>query len=248
MYRFSEEKIMVFAGILAGGTGSRMGNYTVPKQFLPLNDKPIIVHVIEKFLIHPEIDRVIVGVNGNWLQYMKDLQNKYFSHAENISVIQGGEDRNSTICAIVEEAEKSGGSDDILVTHDSVRPFITLKMISDNIDAVKKYGICDTVIPATDTIVYSSNNEYITDIPIRKCTYQGQTPQSFKIGLFEEVYHVMTEEELNIVTDACKMFMLKGHKVHLVEGAVSNMKITYPFDYKMAQIMMEKINSDSAAI
>ena len=75
-----------------------------------------------------------------------------------------------------------------------------------------------------------------------------QTPQSFNIGLFEEVYGKMSEEELKIVTDACKMFMLKGHKVHLVEGGVSNMKITYPFDYKMAQIMMEKMSNDSDAV
>lgn len=240
---------MVFAGILAGGTGSRMGNYTVPKQFLPLNEKPIIVHVIEKFLVAKEIDRVVVGVNGNWLSFMEDLQKKYFSGVSSLSIVEGGSDRNSTICAIIEEAKRYGKSeDDIIVTHDSVRPFVSMKMISDNVEAAQKYGVCDTVIPATDTIVYSSNNEYITDIPIRSCTYQGQTPQSFKIGLFEQVYGAMTEEELKIVTDACKMFMLKGHNVYLVEGAVSNMKITYPFDYKMAQIMMEKMNDDSSAV
>ena len=240
---------MVFGGILAGGTGSRMGNYSIPKQFLPLNDKPIIVHVIEKFLVHSEIDKVIVGTNGNWLEYMKDLQKKYFANEENLFVVKGGSDRNSTILAIIEEAKRLGGSaEDIVVTHDSVRPFITMKMISENIEAAEKYGVCDTVIPATDTIVYSENNEYITDIPVRNKVYQGQTPQSFNIGLFEDVYGQMTEEELKIVTDACKMFMLKGHKVHLVEGGVSNMKITYPFDYKMAQIMMEKMSNDSDAV
>ena len=113
-------------------------------------------------------------------------------------------------------------------------------MISDNVAAAERYGVCDTVIPATDTIVYSENKEYITNIPVRSKTYQGQTPQSFKLGLFEQVYSEMTEDELNIVTDACKMFMLKGYQVHLVDGNVSNIKITYPFDYKMAQIMMEK--------
>lgn len=240
---------MIFGGILAGGTGNRMGNYTVPKQFLPLNEKPIIVHVIEKFLVHSQIDRVIVGVNGNWLEYMKDLQDKYFSGVENLSVVRGGSDRNSTILAIIEEIKKQGGSpDDVVVTHDSVRPFITMKMISENIEAAEKYGVCDTVVPATDTIVYSENNEYITDIPVRSKVYQGQTPQSFNIGLFEQVYGQMTEEELHIVTDACKMFMLKGHKVHLVEGSVSNLKITYPFDYKMAQIMMEKMIDDSDTV
>ncbi len=231
---------MVFAGILAGGTGSRMGNYTVPKQFLLINEKPIIAHVVEKFLIHPEIDVVIVGVNPQWYQYMLDIEKKYFSEMENFVVIPGGEDRNGTINQIIGETKKySNAEDDVIVTHDAVRPFVTLKMISENISAAKEFGVCDTVIPATDTIVYSSNNEYITDIPVRSNTYQGQTPQSFQRGLFEQVYASMTKEELNIVTDACKMFMLKGHNVHLVSGSVSNMKITYPYDYKVAQIMME---------
>lgn len=240
---------MVFAGILAGGTGSRMGSYSLPKQFLPLNEKPVIIHVIEKFVVHPEIDHVIVGVNQNWLQYMDDLQKKYFAETENLSIVKGGNDRNSTIYAIIEKSKRLGASmEDVVVTHDSVRPFVTLKMISDNIVAAQAYGVCDTVIPATDTIVYSANKEYITDIPVRSRTYQGQTPQSFQVGLFEQVYGAMTENEMNLVTDACKMFLLKGHQVHLVEGNVSNIKITYPFDYKMAQIMMEKRTDDSTAI
>lgn len=240
---------MVFAGILAGGKGSRMGNYTIPKQFLPINDKPIIVHVAEKFLVHNDIDVVIIGVNPQWLQYMMDLKEKYFSGIENLVVIPGGTDRNGTINEIIKEAKKHGGSEaDIIVTHDAVRPFVTLKMISENIESAGEYGICDTVIPATDTIVYSSNHEYITEMPVRGNVYQGQTPQSFRLGLFEKVYSSMSEEELNIVTDACKMFMLKGYDVHLVSGHVSNMKITYPYDYKVAQIMMENTDNDKFTV
>lgn len=236
---------MVFAGILAGGVGSRMGNYTIPKQFLPINGKPIIAHVAEKFLIHNEVDMVIIGVNPEWYQSMVDVQKKYLSGFSNLVVVKGGSDRNATIDNVIKEARKHSQTDeDIIVTHDAVRPFVTLKMISDNIEAARKYGVCDTVIPATDTIVYSENDSYITDIPIRSKTYQGQTPQSFKISLFEEVYSSMSEEELQIVTDACKMFMLKGHNVYLVEGHVSNIKITYPYDYKVAQIMMENFNND----
>lgn len=236
---------MIFAGVLAGGTGSRMGNYTIPKQFLLINERPIIAHVIDKFIVHSDIEIVIAGVNPDWYQYMLDIKEKYYKDVDKLVIVPGGSDRNSTINAIIDKTkELSGSPDDILVTHDAVRPFVTLKMISENIDAAKKYGICDTVIPATDTIVYSSNNEYITDIPLRNHTYQGQTPQSFNVKLFEEVYSSMSEEELKIVTDACKMFMLRGHKVYLVEGSVSNMKITYPYDYKIAQIMMENMKDD----
>lgn len=230
---------MVFGAVLAGGKGSRMGNYTVPKQFLLAGGTPIIVHVIEKFLAHPEIDHIIVGVNPEWLQHMIDIVDKYLPDVDKLTVIAGGTDRNSTIANIIQEIRKiSSGDDDIVVTHDAVRPFVTLKMISDNIRIAREHGVCDTVIPATDTIVYSENHEYITDVPVRSNTYQGQTPQSFRIKLFEEVYSAMTEEELKIVTDACKMFMLKGYPVYLAEGHVSNFKITYPEDYKMAQIML----------
>lgn len=230
---------MVFGAVLAGGKGSRMGNYTVPKQFLPAGGKPIIVHVVEKFLAHPEIDHVIVGVNPEWLQHMLDITEKYLPDAERLTVIAGGADRNSTIANVIEEINKiSENDDDIVVTHDAVRPFVTLKMISDNIRIASEHGVCDTVVPATDTIVYSDNHEYITDVPLRSNTYQGQTPQSFKVRLFEKVYSEMTAEELKIVTDACKMFMMKGYPVYLAEGHVSNFKVTYPEDYKMAQVLL----------
>ncbi len=230
---------MVFGAILAGGVGSRMGNYTMPKQFLPIGGKPIIVHVIEKFLVHPEIDMVVVGVNPEWYQHMADILEKAFPAREKIRLIAGGSDRNSTIENIIHEVKTiHSDENDIVVTHDAVRPFVTMSMISENIELAKKYGVCDTVIPATDTIVYSDNHEYITEIPVRANVYQGQTPQTFRVGLFEEVYASMTPEELAVVTDACKMFMLKGHRVALAKGHVSNIKITYPEDYKTAQIML----------
>ena len=170
---------------------------------------------------------------------MNDLIERYLPDIDRLTVVAGGSDRNSTIAGIIREIRKiSGGDDDIVVTHDAVRPFVTLKMISDNIRIAREHGVCDTVIPATDTIVYSENHEYITDVPVRSNTYQGQTPQSFRVKLFEEVYNAMTEEELKIVTDACKMFMLKGYPVYLAEGHVSNFKVTYPEDYKMAQVFL----------
>lgn len=233
---------MVIAGIVAGGVGSRMGNSTIPKQFLEIGKKPIIIHTIEKFLVSPEIDYVIVGVHSDWHDYMEDLIKKYLQDEKRIVVTEGDSNRNGTIKRIIEKADKVWGINDetIFVTHDAVRPFISLKIIEDNVRAAEKYGVCDTVIVATDTIVQSSNQEYITEIPVRNEMYQGQTPQSFKYGLFKEVYDSMTEEELKIVTDACKMFFLRNHPVYLVEGSVSNFKITYPFDLKMAKIMLEE--------
>lgn len=237
---------MKIAGIVAGGIGQRMNKSSLPKQFLMLADKPIIVHTIDKFLLHPDIDYVIVGVHEAWLQYAEDLKDKFFKNEERLIFITGGDDRNKTILNIINASKnKCGAKDnDIIITHDAVRPFITLKIITDNIDAVIKYNVCDTVIASTDTIIQSSNNEYITDVPVRNEMYQGQTPQSFKLGEFLKVYNELSDEEKEIVTDACKLFYLKGYKVKLVDGDISNIKITYPFDYKYAQIMMEDNNSN----
>ena len=231
---------MVVGGIVAGGIGSRMGQNIKPKQFLDLAGKPVVVHTIEKFLASPEIDKVVVGVHKDWLHLMNDLVDKYFSDNENIAVVAGGANRNETIKNIVECAKEKFGADEnaIMVTHDAVRPFLSLRIIADNVNAAKEYGVCDTVFGSTDTIIRSENGEYITDVPVRSQMYQGQTPQSFSVKLFDEIYNSMTQEELEIVTDACKMFFLRGHKVHLVEGEVTNFKITYPFDLKMAMTMM----------
>ncbi len=232
---------MVIAGIVAGGVGSRMGNSAVPKQFLEIGGKPIIMHTIEKFLVSADIDYVVVGVHADWQDYLEDLLKKYIGNRDKIRITAGGANRNDTIQKIIEKADEEWGIDDdtIFVTHDAVRPFVGLEIIKENVEAAKKYGVCDTVVVATDTIVQSDNGEYITEIPRRDEMYQGQTPQTFKYGLFREVYNSMTKEELDIVTDACKMFYLRGHKVYLVKGSVLNFKITYPFDLKMANNMLE---------
>ena len=129
--------------------------------------------------------------------------------------------------------------DSIILTHDSVRPFVTHRIIKDNIDAARKYGACDTVVPATDTIVESVNGETIESIPVRDYYYQGQTPQSFNIKKLFNLINSLTEAETNILTDACKIFTLKDEDVHLVEGEVTNIKITYPYDLKLANTILE---------
>ncbi len=231
---------MVFGAILAGGTGSRMRIVDMPKQFLPLGDKPIIVHTLEKFLTCNELDATFVGVHPDWVGYMNDLVAKHLPHAkESIFVVAGGSDRNGTIMNIIAAIEEKYGESDehIIVTHDSVRPFVSLRMIEENIAAAKEHGAVDTVSPAIDTIVVSEDGKFITDIPERNKMYQGQTPQSFKISLLKELYASLSEEEKNILTDACKICVVRNHPVYLVNGSVTNMKITTPGDYKIAEAL-----------
>ncbi|MGO3816141.1 MAG: D-ribitol-5-phosphate cytidylyltransferase, partial [Staphylococcus equorum] len=176
---------MIYAGILAGGIGSRMGNVPLPKQFLDLDGKPILIHTVEKFLLTSEFDKIYIATPQKWISHTKDTLRKHNINDDRIKVVQGGEDRNETIMSIIEAAEAENGitDEDVIVTHDAVRPFLTHRIIKENIASVLKYGAVDTVITATDTIITSEDGESIKSIPVRSEMYQGQTPQSFNINL-----------------------------------------------------------------
>lgn len=234
---------MVYGVILAGGVGKRMGN-DKPKQFLTVGDKPIIIHTIEKFIVFPGFDKVIVLCPEQWIAQTKSLIKKYVGDNENLVVIQGGDTRNETIMNAIRFIEEEGNLDDetIIVTHDSVRPFVTHRILKDNVEAAEKFGACDTVVAATDTIIQSLDNTVISEIPDRSKMYQGQTPQSFKAAKLKYLYESLTQEEKDILTDAAKIFVIKGEKVQLVEGEVFNIKITYPYDLRVAEALIKGEN------
>ncbi len=236
---------MNFAGILAGGSGTRMGKTDLPKQFLMLGTKPIIIHTIEQFLISPLIEKVIIAIPDGWLNYTQDIIDKHCK-SDKIVIIKGGSSRNETvmnICNYIKDNYEID-KDTVLVTHDAVRPFITQRIIRDNVELCHKYGACDTVIPASDTIVESKNGEIISDIPVRDYLYQGQTPQSFKLEEFIKTNNALTEDEKHILTDAAKVYVLKNKEVGLVKGETYNIKITTKFDLKMANLMLDNINGE----
>ena len=237
---------MIYAEILAGGKGSRMGNTDMPKQFLMIGSKPVFIHTVEQFLINRRIDKVLICCPNQWIAHTKDMLKKYISDTSKIFVVEGGATRNDTIlngCRFIEE--KFGlTDDDIILTHDAVRPFLSQRIIDDNIDGALKHGAVDTVIEATDTIVHSIDKKVIADIPIRDQMYQGQTPQTFNIKQLMNLFASLTEEEKEILTDACKALVIKGHAVHLVKGETYNIKITTQYDLKVAKWLVEGEKND----
>lgn len=237
---------MIFAAILAGGIGSRMGETNTPKQFLTLGDKPVIVHTIEKFAINSKFDKILILSPQSFINHTKNLIDEYFGKDNNIIVLEGGKTRNDTLLNSINYISNNFDIDDdsIIVTHDSVRPFVTHRIIEDNINAAKEFGACDTVVPATDTIVESVDGNMISNIPIRDNFYQGQTPQSFKINKLSRLINSLSEEETDMLTDACKIFVLKGEDVHLVDGEITNIKITYPYDLKLANTILKESKHD----
>lgn len=237
-----EEKMgsNVFAMVLAGGQGTRMGNVEKPKQFMEIGGKPIIVHTVEKFAMYEEFEAIIVLSPKQWINHTADLIRKNIPDSSRIVVIQGGDTRNETVMNGIRYIEEHHclDEDTVIVTHDSVRPFLSHRIIQENIRLGMQYDACDTVIPAVDTITVSEDGEIISEIPNRAKMYQGQTPQTFKAKKLKELYEGLTEDEKAVLTDACKIMVLKGIDVHMIAGEVSNIKITYPHDLKVAEIML----------
>lgn len=233
--------VMIFGAILAGGVGSRMDIESMPKQFLPLGERPILIHTLEKFCLCGRFDALYVGVHKDWITHTEDLLTKFGLGRFPIEVICGGNDRNGTIMNILDGIEARHGSDEthVVVTHDSVRPFVKLSIIEENIDAALRFGACDTVIPATDTIVQSEDGGFLSGVPSREHMYQGQTPQSFNVSLLKELYAELTDEEKSALTDACKVLVMRDKPVKMVTGDVTNIKLTTIMDYKIAQAMIE---------
>ena len=230
----------VYGVVLAGGIGSRMGNAEKPKQFLELGGRPVIIHTLEKFVVHPGFEEVLVLSPKAWISYTRDIIRKYIPDTGRIKVLEGGQTRNETVMNAIRYIEEKGDLDEdtVVVTHDSVRPFVTHRILEENIRYAQEFGACDTVIPASDTIVHSADHLAVTDIPDRKYMYQGQTPQSFHAKKLKDTYEALTQEEREILTDTCKIMVLKGEHVHLVQGEVFNIKITYPYDLTVAQSLL----------
>lgn len=233
---------MVFGVILAGGVGSRMGNVEKPKQYIEVVGKPILIYTVQKFLQNEEFSHLLILCPKTWMGHTESLIKKYCGpQADRITVVAGGDTRNETVMNAISYIEEKYGLDEdtLIVTHDSVRPFLTKRIIEENIRYGREYGAVDTVIPSTDTIVASMDGAMISEIPNREYMYQGQTPQTFRAKKLRELYQSLTQEEKEILTDASKIYIIKGEKVHLVQGEVYNIKITYPYDLRVAESLIE---------
>lgn len=232
---------MIYAGILAGGKGTRMGNVPMPKQFLQLHDKPILIHTLEKFILNNRIDQIIIATPKEWINHTNDILNKYNLNLPKIWVTEGGTDRNGSIMNIINfiEGVFETHDEDIIITHDAVRPFLTHRIIEQNIEEGLTHDAVDTVIAAIDTIVTSEDGDFISSIPVRDFMYQGQTPQTFNIKKLKVLYNSLSDQEKNILTDACKIFVMKGQKVKLVRGETFNIKVTTPYDLNVSNAILK---------
>lgn len=236
---------MVYAGILAGGIGVRMNRHDLPKQYLSLGNKPIIIHTLEQFILSPQIDKIVVVVPSDWEIYTRDLLEKQIPFKRDMHIITGGENKNRSIMKIVEFIGNEWGinDDDILINHDAIRPFITQRIINDNITTARKYHAVNTALHTPDTIAVSDDGVVINEIIPIGSTYSEQTPQTFNILKLKSAYDNTPDEELIREIDAVRLMLNNGHTVHIVKGERSNIKIVYPYDLDVANALL-KVMSD----
>ena len=231
---------MNIALIVAAGSGSRMGNADKPKQFLPIYGKPLMIHTIEAFEVHDEIDAIVVVTNEAYIDQVK-VWCKQYDLGKIKAVVAGGDSRQISVHNGLQavKAISKDPKNDIVLIHDAARPLISQRIITDNIRVCEKYDAVDTVIKASDTIVRSVNEESISDIPPRNELYQGQTPQSFKLSLILDAHEYVKTHAVNNVTDDCKLVLSLGKEVRLVEGSKQNFKITTFDDLMMLKALLK---------
>lgn len=232
---------MVYAILLAGGMGTRLG-LPVPKQFLKIGSQTLLEHTVQKFVFNEQISHTVVVVPENWYSQSEEIIKKH--HFSNLSICVGGDTRQESLYkGLIWLRQNFAVTDaDIAVSHDVARPFVTARMIKENIEVCQLYGAADTVVSSPDTIVRSTDRKIILEVPVREEMYLGQTPQTFFINNFIEIYEKLPSDYLTKVTDAARILSDHDVTVGLVSGDVSNMKITTLFDLNLANSILKQVN------
>lgn len=233
---------MNYAIVLAAGVGQRMRNGGLPKQFLKLMGKPIIIYTLEKFEESREIDQVIVVCHGSYIDYMEELLRLY-RIKKVTDIIVGGSDRQSSLRRGLNTIVENGGKpEDIVAVHDGVRPLVDLSTIQENIRVARQFGCAITVHPVTETVVVTGAEEAgMADFKKRSDTYSMTAPQTFQLGRLMEAYEKVDqsgEGEIPLL-DAAMVYARAGGEVHLVKQQGANIKITTPEDYYFLKAMLE---------
>jgi len=229
---------MIYGAILAGGVGKRMGSHALPKQFISLAGTPIIVLTLREFLKNPRFDRIYIAIHPEWSDYLKNLLPIYFlpTELERLQIVNGGKERLYSFINIMDAAIAQFGlnQEDILICHDSVRPFLTQQMINDCIDATLEDRFALTVVPTTDTIHVAHDKRFIDGTLDRNGLYNGQNPAGFTVYLLKQAIDSFSEDAKERVTGTTQLILKLGYKIRIVNGNTGNFKITTDSDLDVA--------------
>ncbi len=224
----AKEFLPNIAIIFAGGVGKRLnGSDSVPKQFLKVNDKPIIVHTLELFQQNINIDKIYIAIVPTHIEYMKHLVEYY--HLTKVSgIIEGGQTGQDSIYKTLKLAATENSDKSIVLIHDGVRPNITQEVINENIANAKKNGTAITCTPCYETVLISKSGTSPTSVPYRCETYTAQAPQTFILKDIIDAHEKerITNPEYTNIVDSCTLFKKQGRDLSMIRGNFGNIKIT----------------------
>jgi len=231
---------MNIAIIFAGGVGRRFKNTDIPKQFVDICGKPIIVHTLELFQKHPEIDKIYISILPTHRQYLHKLVANY-NLTKVAGIVDGGNSGQESIFNALNIAYQENPSDSIVLIHDGVRPIITQEVISENIKSVKNNGNAITCTPCSETILISENGINPSSVPYRRNTFAAQAPQSFRLGEIIEAHLKIQQrpEKYTDMIDSCTIYNYLGKETFIVRGNTSNIKITNPEDIFILEALIK---------
>ncbi|OLA58021.1 MAG: 2-C-methyl-D-erythritol 4-phosphate cytidylyltransferase [Roseburia sp. CAG:10041_57] len=230
---------MNIAVIFAGGSGQRMHSRDIPKQFLEMHGKPIIIYTLELFEKHPEIDAIVIACKEDWIEYLEKLLYKY--RIEKVKkIVPGGDTGQMSIYnGLMAAQEVSNGEEAIVLIHDGVRPLINQKVISDNIESVKIHGSAITTAIVKETILVVNDGEAIINVPDRAKSRVAKAPQSFWLKDILAAHNRAQKEGMFDCIDSCTMMKMYGYPLYLVDGPYENIKITTPDDFYTMRALLD---------
>ena len=232
---------MNIALVIAGGVGARMGG-DVPKQFLYINGKYVIVYTLEAFQKNPEIDAIgLVCVDG-WIDTVWECAKQYgITKLE--FIVDGGRNGQESILKGLTEAKKRYSDEDIILVHDGVRPMVTQRIITDCIADTKEYGNAITCVPCQEAMLVTEDGVTSSQSYPRSRLKRTQTPQCFYIGdLWNLHQEAIAEGNTNSVS-SCTLMVEMGRSVHMTLGSEKNIKLTTPDDLDIFETFLAVKNS-----
>ena len=210
--------------IIAGGSGNRM-HQDIPKQFLTVNEKPVIMYTLEAFQTHPEIDCIAVVCIEGWEQVLQAYA-KQFNITKLKYVVTGGKNGQDSIRNGVYELEKHFESNDIVLIHDAIRPLVSAEIISDCITKTRQFGCAIATIPCAEAMMQTEDGSVSIGSYPREKLKRTQTPQGFPIGKICELHRRALEKGITNSVASCTLMIEMGEQVYFSAGSEKNIKLT----------------------
>ncbi|WP_294338324.1 2-C-methyl-D-erythritol 4-phosphate cytidylyltransferase [uncultured Clostridium sp.] len=228
---------MNIALIIAGGSGQRM-NQDIPKQFINVYDKPVIVYTMEAFQKHPSIDAIEIVCLDGWHDVLRAYA-KQFGIAKLENIVSGGKNGQDSIRnGLYDIASRHNGQDDIVLIHDAIRPMVSADVITDNIRVCREYGNAITVVPCTAAMLKTYDSLSTTEQVPRDNLKITQTPQAFFVNDIVEVHKEALKKGITNSVASCTLYIEMGKKLYMSVGSEKNIKLTTTEDIEIFKAIL----------